>query len=163
MSVLPPWSSPTNKVIPGVSVVRNMSLAQANTLAKDRFVTFYQKPKGVVVVNALTGAYNIDANYHSDYTRLTTVRIVHDAIERVRFASDPFIGEPNNSVNRSALAAEIEQTLGRLQQVGALRRFDYAIRSTPDMQVLGQVDVELLLVPAFEITEITVRVALGKE
>lgn len=163
ISSLPAKSAPTNKIVHGITLQRNISESQANRLAGKRFVTFLSKPKGVVAASAMTGAYNISQYYRSDYTRLSTVRIVHDAINYVRETADQFIGEPNNAPQRNAMATAIENSLKNMQESGALRRFDFNVYASPTDQVLGKATVELVLVPAFELQTITVIVALTSE
>ena len=160
---LRPHHSPTNKTIGGVDIIRNLSIRQADRLAQKRFVVLQSQPKGIAVVNAMTGAYNISTTYRSDYVRLSTIRITLEAIERVRSVCDPFLGEPHNGVAESAMRAEIDQVLLKMQTEGALRRYEFNLVSTPAMQVLGQITIDLQLVPAFEITEITINVALRQE
>jgi hypothetical protein len=156
-------SAPTNKVVQGVTLSQGMSQSQADRLAGKRFVTFLSKPKGIVVASAMTGAYNISQYYKSDFTRLSTVRIVHDAINYVRTVADQFIGEPNNAPQRNAMATAIENALKTMQERGALRRFNFNVYASPTDQVLGKATVELILVPAFELQQITVIVALTSE
>ncbi len=163
ISSLPAKSAPTNKVIDGVTLQQSFSEGQANRLAGSRYVTFLSKPKGIVIASAMTGAYNISQYYRSDFTRLSTVRIVHDAINYVREVADQFIGEPNNAPQRNALATAIENALKNMQENGALRRFNFNVYASPTDQVLGRATVELVLVPAFELQTITVIVALTSE
>ena len=163
VSSLPAKSAPTNKVVEGVTLQQGLSESQANRLAGDRYVTFLSKPKGIVVASAMTGAYNISQYYRSDFVRLSTVRIVHDAINFVRETADQFIGEPNNAPQRNAMATAIENALKSMQEAGALRRFNFNVFATPTDQILGKATVELVLVPAFELQQITVIVALTSE
>lgn len=160
---LAPHRAPTNKVIPGVGVLRNLSISQANRLAVKRFVCFQAKAKGLTVVNAMTGAYNISIYYRSDFVRLTSIRITNAAVERIRAVADPFIGEPIDGVSLNALNKEIDQALLKFQTLGALQRYSFTIVSTPSMQVLGEITIPLTLVPAFETTEIDVNVSLAQE
>ena len=162
-SALPAKSAPTNKILQGVTLQTGLSLAQANRLAGSRYVTLLSKPKGVVVASAMTGAYNISEYYRSDFTRLSTVRIVHDAVNYVRETADQFIGEPNNAPQRNAMATAIDSSLKTMQEQGALRRFNFNVFASPTDQVLGKATVELVLVPAFELQTITVYVALTAE
>jgi len=154
-------SAPTNKPIIGPTIIRNPSISQADTLANRRFVVFREGRLGTTVVNAMTGAYKIDDNYRSDFVRLSTMRIVNEAVERVRNVANPFIGEANTGIARQALKAELDQELSKMIERGALQRASSSIISTPTMQVLGQVVIDLVLVPAFEIITITQRVALA--
>jgi hypothetical protein len=163
ISSLPAKSAPTNKIVQGVTLSQNISNAQADRLAGKRYVTFISKTKGVVVASAMTGAYNISQYYRSDFVRLTTVRIVHDAVNYVREVADQFIGEPNNAPQRNAMATAIENALKTMQENGALRRFNFNVYASPTDQILGKATVELILVPAFELQQITVIVALTSE
>lgn len=163
ISSLPAKSAPTNKVVYGVTLQQGISESQANRLAGGRFVTFLSRPKGIVVASAMTGAYNISSYYRSDFVRLSTVRIVHDAVNYVREVANQFIGEPNNAPQRNAMATAIENALKNMQEQGALRRFNFNVYASPTDQVLGRANVELVLVPAFELQQITVIVALTSE
>ena len=163
ISSLPAKSAPTNKIVSGVDLQQYVSLGQADRLAGGRFVPVLNKPKGNVAASAMTGAYNISQYYRSDFVRLTTVRIVHDAINFVRDVSEQFIGEPNSAPQRNAMSTAIENALKSMQSNGALRRYDFNIYATATDQVLGRATVELELVPAFELTQITVIVSLAAE
>ena len=163
ISTLPSKSAPTNKILSGVSMQRDLSLSQADRLAGSRFVPVFAKPKGIVAASAMTGAYNISDYYRSDFTRLSTVRIVHDAVNFIRDVSDQFIGEPNSAPQRNALSTAIDNALKSMQAQGALRRYDFNIFASATDQVLGRATVELELVPAFELQQITVIVALAAE
>lgn len=163
ISSLESKSAPTNKVVSGVTLSQGISEAQADRLCGKRYVTFMSKPKGVVVASAMTGAYNIDQYSRSDFVRLTTVRIVHDAVDYVRQVADQFIGEPNNAPQRNAMATAIENALKNMQERGALRRFNFNVYASPTDQILGKATVELILVPAFELQQITIIVALNSE
>jgi hypothetical protein len=156
-------SAPTNKVLQGITLSQGISESQANRLAGCRYVTFLSKTKGIVVASAMTGAYNISQYYRSDFVRLSTVRIVHDAIKYVRETADQFIGEPNNAPQRNAMATAIENALKSMQERGALRRFNFNVYASPTDQILGKANVELILVPAFELQQVTVIVALTSE
>jgi hypothetical protein len=163
VSGLPAKSAPTNKVMRGITLSQGISQYQADRIAGKRYVTLLSKAKGVVVASAMTGAYNINAYSRSDFVRLSTVRIVHDAINYVRNVADQFIGEPNNAPQRNAMATAIENALKTMQEGGALRRFNFNVFASPADQVLGKATVELILVPAFELQQITVIVALAAE
>lgn len=158
VSSLTPASAPTNKVISGVRLPFRVSTSKLDTLAGYRYVMFQNKTKGTVVADAPTAARN-----DSDYRRLTTIRIVKATIDSVRAAADPFLGEAVSGPRLAALETAIGQALGKLQKLGYLQRFDVVVISTPSQQVLGQATVELLLVPSFELRQITVYVGLAAQ
>jgi hypothetical protein len=159
---LDPHSGPTNKVIPGLIPSRKLSRAQVQTLVDRRLVTSIARARGFVVADGITAAYHVDDYTKSDFTQLTTLRITHAAIDQVRLAGEPFIGEANNPAHLHALEEAIEGGLRTMQLAGALNRYEFAITATPDQRVLGQLTVDLTIVPAFEIKEIKVNVSLAK-
>lgn len=160
---LAPQSSTTNKQIGGVTQLRPLSASQANDLTGMRYVTLYNRTKGLTVASGITGSYNVSRYIRSDFTRLTTVRIVHSVVDLIRSVADKYIGEPNNAPQMNALDAEIDQVLLSMKGQGALNSYQFAISSTPDQRVLGELDINLTLVPAFEITRINLVVSLSKE
>jgi hypothetical protein len=119
---------------------------------------FQPKSKGIVVSDAPTAA-----RPDSDYTRLTTIRIVKAVIDAIRLVGDPFLGEGITGARLAALETAIDQALSKLKKGGFLQRYDAAVTSTPTQQIQGQADVELVLVPAFELRQITVTVALSAQ
>lgn len=157
---LPARRAPTNKVLPYASPTRNMSLSQISSLSTARFPTVWVKPSGNKLSDAMTGAYNISTWARSDFVRLSTVRIVHDAINLIRGVSDPFIGEPANPVNMNALEAAVDEALSGMVKEGSLNDYAFSVVATATMRILGQVLIDVKLDIAHEIREITIRVAL---
>lgn len=162
INTLSPQSATTNKQIPGINSLKLLSARQANDLVGMRHVTLYSRTKGLTVASGITGAHYVTRYVKSDYTRQTTVRIVHATVDLIRAVAEKYIGEANNAPQRNALDAEIDQVLTALKSQGALNAANYNISSTPDQAVLGIVDINLDLVPAFEITTINLTVSVSK-
>lgn len=160
---LAPQSSTTNKKMDGVIQLKLLSAKQANDLTGMRHVTMYSRSTGLTVASGVTGAHNVSKYVRSDYVRLTTVRTVHAAVDLIRSVANKYIGEPNNAPQMNALDAEIDQVLLSMKGSGALNAYTFSISSTPDQRVLGELDINLTLVPAFEITTINLTVSLAKE
>ena len=158
VSALAANSAPTNKVIRGCRLPFRISVAKLDDLAGLGYVMYQQKTKGIVVADAPTAA-----RPDSDYQRLSTVRIVKATIDAIRNVSEPFIGEPITGARLAALETAINQALMKLQKLEYLQRFQALVSSTPTQQVQGQADVELILVPAFELRQITVYVSLAAQ
>lgn len=93
----------------------------------------------------------------SDYARLTTLRIVFDAVQMVRGVSQKFIGEASNLESRNALETAIYTGLRTMQQDGALLTSDFTIRyiSSDNKAV-----IDLIIQPAFELRNIEVSVSV---
>jgi hypothetical protein len=94
---------------------------------------------------------------------LTTTRITLACQDVVEQVCEPYIGEPMNSYNMNAMEAAIDSSLKALMKFGALRRYSFSIQATPDSMVLGECTVVLTIVPAFELTHVTINIALAKE
>lgn len=153
---LPASSAPTNKVLGNLRLPYRISTTKLDLLAGLRYVTFHAKAKGIVVSDGPTAARS-----DSDYRRLSTVRIVKETMDRVRRAGEPFLGEGISGARLAALDTAIDRELGQMVKAGDLVRYEHRISSTPSQRVLGQASVELKLVPAFELRQITVVVGLA--
>lgn len=149
--------SPTNKSIPNALRMRyDLSNAQLTALQGMRFVAMRKKPgRNPVVCDAMTAAAP-----GSDFVRLTTVRITYAAMDVVRTVCDPFIGQPNTVAKRNAMEAAITKGLSALVNLGALRKYSFTVSSSVTQQVLGIIDIELILVPVFEIRTVRAVVKL---
>jgi hypothetical protein len=176
---LDPHVGSTNKPVQGLSPARQFNRAQIAHITgaetgterarlvtlyggtPGRYVTFHNNFRGYVTVKGDTGAYNASDFTRSDYIFITTRLIVHSILDQVARATEPYIGEANNEVNRNAMDEAVDSTLNAMKKAGALRGYVSQIRSTPYEQVLGRVSVYLKLVPAFEIREIRVYIALS--
>lgn len=154
ISGLDSWSSPTGKVCFNVTSLRyNPTRTQQQALTD----------KGVVPV-ALD--FNrvprwIDAQTFSkassDYTRLTTLRIVFDVVRMVRNVSQQFVGEASNLEARNSLDTSINTGLRSYLQEGALIAADFTIRYQSQQ---NKAIIDLVLQPAFELRNIEVSVSV---
>jgi len=150
-------SAPTNKVQPGIRLPFRIATSKVDTLAGYGYVMFHSKPnKGIVVADAPTAA-----RPDSDYKRLSTVRIVKAVIDGIRAAGEPFLGEAITGPRLAALETNVDQSLLKAQKGEYLQRYDFVVISTPTMQVQGKANIELVCVPAFELRQISVYVALA--
>lgn len=157
-------SAPTNKPIGGIAgIAYNMSLRQLNTLSGNKFVSFRLKNGLVYVTDGVTTAPDLNVGgvlQKSDYTRLSTLRITHAAINLIREIADPFVGEPAGMPQRNALNAAIKSGLEKMKEAGAIQDYRFSIIQEQGAGVLGQSRITLQLVPAFETKKIAVDVSL---
>jgi hypothetical protein len=155
---LPSNSSPTNKVLTGVRAPFRVSKTKLNSLAKYHYVAVKQKEDTLRISDAPTAARD-----DSDFTRLTTMRIVADVVDAVRAVAEPYIGEPNTAAARVALETGIIRELSRLQELGFIQRFEAKVTATVAQQIQGNATVELVIVPAFELRKITIITSLARQ
>lgn len=155
LSLLPSYSSLVNKALYNVEAVRYApSRTQQTALAT--------KGVNTVVINfnkiPVFGEGLTFGWATSDYTRLSTKRIVDDATSVVRQACQRFVGEPSNIQTRNAMETAITSGLRGMQIVGALLGSDFTVSYIPNE---NKAIVDLILTPAFELKEIEVRVAIN--
>jgi len=158
VSNMSPGSSPLNKEVPGIRGLRfTYSNSQRDKLTAARYITYKTKANGTIVAveDAMTCAQP-----GSDYCRTSTVRAVKAAVDAVKDACDPFLGEPNNTPNRNAMSAAIDKRLSRMKELGTLSDYRFNIIASLADQILGKARIELTIVPPFELRQITVVVSL---
>jgi hypothetical protein len=164
VSTLAAQSAPTNKPVGGIIGMNyNLSLRQLNALSGAKYVSFRLKNGGVYVTDGITTAPDIVVGGQvnkSDYTRLSTLRITHAAINLIREIADPFVGEPAGLPQRNALNAAIQSGLTAMRNAGAITDFRFTLVQERGSGVLGQSKITLQLVPAFETRKISVDVSL---
>jgi len=157
-SALPSNSAPTNKTVTGVRAPFRISKTKLNSLAKMKYIAIKQKENKLRISDAPTAARD-----DSDFTRLTTVRIIAEVIDSVRTVAEPYIGEPNTALARVSLETGIVRELARLQELGFIQRFEARVSATTAQEITGDATVELTIVPAFELRKITVITSLAKQ
>lgn len=156
LSTLPAASAATNKIVPSVQLPFRLNTSKVDALSGKRYVHFFQKPKGIVVADAPTASRPL-----SDYSRRSTMEIVKATLDSVRQIGEPFLGQGINNAQIAALETAIGQGLSELTKAGVLVRFDLKVTATALQRVRGEVNVELVLVPAFELRQINVTVGLA--
>ena len=156
VSQLAPQSAPTNKVIPDIQMPFRMSKTRLDDLVSVHYTMFAARERGTIVVDAPTAA-----TVSSDYQRLTTIRIVNECVQRVRRTLEPFIGEGLSTPQMEAMQTSTDRVLTDAIKDGLLQRFEASVTATAIERVQGKANVELLLVPAFELRQIYVTISLS--
>ena len=100
------------------------------------------------------------AGADSDYTRLTTLRIINEATLVVRQSCQKYIGQPSTLQVRNSMETSITSALRGMQQLGAILDSDFAIRYIANE---SKALIDLVITPAFELRniEVQISVALG--
>ncbi len=156
VSQLAPQSAPTNKVMPGISSAFRLSKSRMDDLVSVHYVVFTPRERGTVCVDAPTAAGLL-----SDYQRLTTVRIVAETIKRLREVLSPFLGEGITTPQLNAMQTTTDRVLTDLIKDGLLQRAEASVTASAVERVQGKANLDLLLVPAFELRQIFMTVSLS--
>lgn len=94
----------------------------------------------------------------SDYSRLSTKRVVDEAANVVRQSCQKFVGEPSTIQMRTSMETAISSALRGMQLLGALLASDFNVTYIPD---LNKAIVDLVITPAFELKSIEVQIAVN--
>jgi len=119
--------------------------------------------KGIVPIGLNTSrqAVAVDGLTHglpsSDFTRLSTMRIVFDTIQLVRRATEPFVGTPATLNQRNSLETAVTSALRSMMVQGALLEADSLVSYYPRE---NRATVDLVLVPAFEMRNIDISISI---
>lgn len=93
----------------------------------------------------------------SDYTRLSTKRIIDEATRLVRQQCERFVGQPSNLQTRNAMETAISSALRGMQLLGAILSSDFSVTYVANQ---NKAIVDLVLTPAFELKNIDVQVSI---
>jgi len=155
LSRLPSYSSIINKPLYNVESLRYTPSRTQQTSLSDKGVN-------TVVINfnkvSVFGEGLTFAQSTSDYTRLSTRRIINDATNLIRQVCQKFIGEPSNIQVRNSMETAITSAMRGMQLTGALLGSDFTVSYIPNQ---NKAIVDLVLTPAFELKTIEVQVAIN--
>lgn len=93
----------------------------------------------------------------SDYTRLTTLRIVNEATLVVRQSCQKYIGQPSTIQVRNSMETSITSALRGMQMLGAILDSDFNIKY---IAAESKALIDLVLTPAFELRNIDVQISV---
>jgi hypothetical protein len=148
------FTSPVNKTAYNVAALRyNPTRTHQNGLSElgVNFIAlnFNKVPTFVEGLTMAAGT--------SDYTRISTMRIVTEAALLVRQVCTKFVGEASTLQTRNSMETAITSALKGMQQVGALLDSDFTVSYWP---AENKAFVDLVITPAFELKNIEVQVAV---
>jgi hypothetical protein len=153
-----PNSAPTNKSVSNTSILFKFGLQTLDDLAGTGYTMLRQKATGLVIADAPTASMPT-----SDWVRLSTVRIVKAIVDGVRNAVDRFLGEGMSDATRANMKQSVENVLMAAKKAGYLQNYlPFEIIQTPDMEVAGKAEINLTLIPAFELRQVTFSISLSK-
>lgn len=158
-----PGESITNKPVPSIIPARNISSSVATALLNARILTMVNRTNGFVVSKGITAAHNAGQYTKSDYSNITTYDVVILAIDVAKLKVEKYIGKQSEPEIINAMQNDLDQGLHTLIQAGLASRVTASIIQTRDQQILGDMDIELDIVPYGEISTINFRALLHRE
>ena len=124
---------------------------------KENYVTVVKNRRGnYVIVSEPTLAAST-----SDYKDISLIMLAVNAAEAVTSLAEPFIGQPLTNSILASYKKKVDGFFAQLITQNALRDFDIKLVVSPTAASLGEVSVEVTLVPAFVWKKINVKIALN--
>jgi len=150
--------APTNKRVPaGMHALGHVNIRKVNDLVGCGYVYAMPKPRGFTIVDAPTAARPT-----SDYRRLTTVKIVKAIVDDIRRVADPFVGNAFAPLQRSSLETAVREVLIDRVGRGYITRWDPPqLTQTPSQAILAIADLQVNIVPAWELRQINLTISLS--
>ena len=155
LSRLASYTSPSNKVAYNVQGMRynpsrtsqtSLSNAGVNAIS----LNFNRAP---IYTEGLSFAAST-----SDYTRISTMRIISEASLLVRQVCQKFVGEASTIQVRNSMETAVTSALRGMMQLGALLDADFSISYIPNE---NKAIIDLVVTPAFELKSIEVRLSVN--
>jgi Phage tail sheath protein subtilisin-like domain/Phage tail sheath C-terminal domain len=151
---LAPQSSPTNKVLPGITKLGTKysygelkALLQANVLP-------LESRQGIRVVRGIT-------TEGEAFAQITTRRIVDYCKTGIRQVANPFIGRLNNERVRKALQGALDGFLTTMLVDEQLTHYTVEVKASRADEIAGRCVVNVAMQPTFSIDYIRVTLALS--
>ena len=157
-SMLPSNSAPTNKIASAALAPFKLSKTKINSLAKFSMVALKEKDGVFRFSDAPTAALS-----SSDFKRLSTCRVVAEAIDIVRSVATPYLGEAGTPQALVSMETNMRKELGKAQTLGRWINFQVKVHASIKERIEGSANVELTIVPANELRKITVITSLAKQ
>lgn len=149
------FSSPVNKIAYNVASIRYNPTRTQQLILSDKGLNFislnFNKVPTFIEGNTFSPA-------GSDYTRISTLRIISEASTLIRQVCQKFVGEASTLQTRNSMETAITSALRGMQQMGALLDSDFVVSYSPAQ---NKAFIDLVLTPAFELKNIEVQVSIS--
>ncbi len=153
ISTLAPQTSPTNKVLAGVTrLSQRFSYAETVQLVNAGMLVLEQR-RGVRVVRGLT-------TDEGPFRQVTTRRITDFAKAGIRSVSDQFVGRLNNQRVRGALQGALDGFFTTMVLDEQLVSYTVEVTATRQDEIAGRAMVNAVIQPTFSIDFVAVTLVL---
>lgn len=155
LSRLASYTSPSNKVLYNVGSLRYNPTRTTQSSLGDKGVNAVALNFNRVPIFAEGLSF---AASTSDYTRISTMRIISECSLLVRQVCQKFVGEASTIQVRNSMETAITSALRGMMQLGALLDADFAVSYIPNQ---NKAIIDLVVTPAFELKSIEVRLSVN--
>lgn len=163
MTQLEPGQSATNRQIPSILQPRTIPSSFATAMLNARVCTMVSRSGGFVVSKGITAAHNAGQYTRSDFVNITSYDTIILAVDIAKAIVERYIGKQSAPEIINAMQNELDQGLHYLVQANLASRVTASILQTRDQQILGDLDIELDIVPYGEINTVNFRGLLHRE
>ena len=158
LPLLSPANSLINMRVPGLTIDYRLETKTVDTACGLGLIVAKNENGVAFIADSPTFACE-----SSDYTRLTTMRIVGKIAEELRQVARPYIGKGLSATKRAALESAISGVLSANlagEPVQTITRGAFKVEQSAQDITLGKMKVSVTIVPVFELRQITFSVSL---
>jgi len=155
IATLQPHDPPTNKIMRSVSYVPwRWSNNQLKSFVSMRVVA----PRLGIIENVVRVCDSPTyASSISDFRRLSTMRIVGEAVEMMRSIGQKFVGKNMSLWNQNSFKTSITTALEQMKQHQAINRYSFSVEFVP---IENAADVTIVIEPAWELRLIRTTISV---
>ena len=164
LTTLSPMESALNRTVNADQGLRyTFSNPQRNSLVGHNFVVYKTKGEGTQYRSTSVEDEITAAPKGSDYHSGSVIRQVTYAVNRIRIAVEPFLGQAPNRANQNSLTTMIDKVISdELVESGVIMPgSNFRLIATPRQRTLGETDLELVLIPSIVRRRINIKVSLS--
>ena len=137
VSTLAPGESTTNMLVPNMFATFNIKEGKRRALAKNGYVVFLDKPKGLTVYSG-----DVATRDNSDYDFISTANTVAAITRLIKEVVDPYIGKGTDFILITALHTALVSALGNAQREGWMNSYTFRIRRDGPNSILIPFKIE---------------------
>ena len=137
VSTLAPGDSTTNMLVPNMFTSFNIKEGKRRALAKNGYVVFLDKPKGLSVYSG-----DVATRDNSDYDFISTANTVAAISRLIKDTVDPYIGKGTDYILIAALHTALVSALGNAQRQGWMNSYNFRIRRDGPNSILIPFKIE---------------------
>jgi hypothetical protein len=149
------YTSPSNKVLYNITTMRYNPSRVAQTSIGSKGINSVALNFNRVPIFAEGLSFAADT---SDYTRISTMRIISECSLLVRQVCQKFVGEASTIQVRNSMETAVTSALRGMMQLGALLDADFAVSYIANE---NKAVIDLVVTPAFELKSIEVRLSVN--
>ena len=161
VSAIVPPSGTTGQAVAGLGYAGvSPDASKLNTMLRNRYTIASQRNGVFTIGDGVTFGFYISNNVRTDFTQLSTFRVLGAVINALVGIGQAYIGRPIGATT-PAMKAEMEEALNVFQQNGQIQSSTLEIKASPAQENIGEEQIDLEVRPFFERRRVLINGSLN--